>query len=400
MERNLHKYGAAIPQILLPETDDGKWGCIACDQYTSQTEVWQEIDETVGASPSTLRLVLPECYLHESDGSIPIIHNKMKEYLRTVLTRRIDGFILTARQTQSGIRKGLMLCVDLEQYDYSADSVSRIRATEGTILSRIPPRRKVREGADLEIPHVMLLINDRDKTLIEPLYAKYAAKEPLYNVDLIRDFGHLTGWEIAKEDFTSIESAIVKLDEARKNAPLFAVGDGNHSLASAKSAWEMKKATLPECEWENHPLRYALCEVVNLYDDALLFAPIHRVLTNVNADELKNVLENAAGSGKGDAVFVTESEGSTLSGLPIEVLQPALDEYLKAHPDTAIDYVHGDEAAATLGRKAGSCALLLPTPDKSRFFEAIAKGPLPRKAFSMGQANEKRCYYECRRITF
>lgn len=399
MSRLLDKLGVAVPHILLPESDEGKWGCIACDQYTSQREVWDELDKTVGNAPSTLRLVLPECDLDKSDVYIPRIHNIMKEYLENVLTRQVDSFVLTARKTQSGVRKGLMLCIDLEQYDYSRGSVSRVRATEGTILSRIPPRRKVREGAPLETPHVMLLINDSEKKLIEPLYEKYIAKTPLYNVELLRDFGRLTGWKIEKEDESAIEDALKTLDEKHGNAPLFAVGDGNHSLASAKSAWERKKATLPENEWEDHPMRYALCEVVNLYDDALLFAPIHRVLTNVDADELKAALQKATTAKSGNVVLVTKDGQAALCGLPIEVLQPALDEYLKGHPDTSIDYVHGDDTARTLGRQRNACSLLLPTPDKSHFFESIAEGPLPRKAFSMGQANEKRCYYECRKIT-
>ena len=396
----LSAIGVSVPDILLPQgVDAAKWACIACDQYTSQPEVWLETEKIVGDAPSTLRIVLPEVWLGEADARIPAIHAHMRQYLDTVLTRTVHGFILTARTTQSGCRKGLMLAIDLEQYDFSAGSRSRVRATEGTILSRIPPRQKVRRGAPLESPHVMLLIDDKHRTLIEPLYEKLHGTSPLYDAELHQDMGHLTGWAVQDEaDLAAVQDALLALDAARGDAPLFAVGDGNHSLATAKACWEELKPTLSPAEREEHPARYALVEVVNLYDDALTFAPIHRVLTGADPEELRPLLREASDGSSACATLVTPQGEETFPGLPVHVLQPLLDDYLAAHPAASIDYVHGDEAARTLGGRPDSCALLLTTLDKLSLFPAVARGPLPRKAFSMGQANEKRCYFECRAL--
>ena len=396
----LSAIGVSVPDILLPQgVDAAKWACIACDQYTSQPEVWLETEKIVGDAPSTLRIVLPEVWLGEADARIPAIHAHMRQYLDTVLTRTVHGFILTARTTQSGCRKGLMLAIDLEQYDFSAGSRSRVRATEGTILSRIPPRQKVRRGAPLESPHVMLLIDDRRRTLIEPLYEKLHGTSPLYDAELYQGMGHLTGWAVQDAaDLAAVQDALLALDAARGDAPLFAVGDGNHSLATAKACWEELKPALSPEQQQTHPARYALVEVVNLYDDALTFAPIHRVLTGADPEDLRPLLRAAGDGSSACATLVAPQGEEAFPGLPVHVLQPLLDDYLAAHPDASIDYVHGDEAARTLGRRPGCCALLLTTLDKLALFPAVARGPLPRKAFSMGQANEKRCYFECRAL--
>ena len=392
--------GVCVPDILLPQgVDAAKWACIACDQYTSQPEVWLETEKIAADAPSTLRIVLPEVWLDEADVRIPAIHAHMRHYLDTVLTRTVHGFILTARTTQSGCRKGLMLAIDLEQYDFSAGSRSRVRATEGTILSRIPPRQKVRRGAPLESPHVMLLIDDRRRTLIEPLYEKLHGTSPLYDAELYQGMGHLTGWAVQDAaDLAAVQDALLALDAARGDAPLFAVGDGNHSLATAKACWEELKPALSPEQQQTHPARYALVEVVNLYDDALTFAPIHRVLTGADPEDLRPLLRAAGDGSSACATLVAPQGEEAFPGLPVHVLQPLLDDYLAAHPDASIDYVHGDEAARTLGRRPGCCALLLTTLDKLALFPAVARGPLPRKAFSMGQANEKRCYFECRAL--
>lgn len=398
---SLFNIGVLIPDLLLPENADArKWACIACDQYTSQPEIWDAIDAEVGAAPSTLRLILPETQLPDAPVRVPEIQKTMEAYARDVLTRRLHGFVLTARTTPAGCRKGLMLAVDLEQYDYSAGSASRIRATEGTILSRIPPRMQVRRGALLESPHIMLLADDKARTLIEPLYEKLHARAPLYDTELMQNWGHLTGWAVTDpDDLAAAERALLTLDQARGDAPLFAVGDGNHSLATAKAVWEELKPSLTPEQRETHPARWALCEVVNLYDEALVFAPIHRVLTNVpDASELLAALSAASDGSDAQAEFVAPGVSRVLAGLPVEALQPALDDYLSAHPGVSIDYVHGDDAARALGRRPGCCALLPDVLDKLRLFPSVAHGPLPRKAFSMGQASEKRCYFECRRI--
>lgn len=400
---DLASVGVLAPEILLPRVaDEAKWAVIACDQYTSQPEVWEETDRLVGAAPSTLRIVLPEVYLSEAAQRVPRIHETMRAYAQTVLTSSVRGMILTQRRTESGPRRGLLLAVDLEEYDFSPGSTSRVRATEGTILARIPARTQVRRGALLECPHVMLLVDDPAKTLIEPLYARLHAQRPLYDVELLQGMGHLTGWAVEDaSDLAAAAAALCALDAARGDAPLFAVGDGNHSLAAARACWLEIKAALPPEEAAVHPARWALCEVVNLHDPALRFAPIHRVLTGLAPAclaALEQRLASAASGAGNDVQLVTAAGQRAYPGLPVQVLQPLLDEFLAAHPAAALDYVHGDEAARALGRRPDACALLLPVPDKFALFPAIAKGPLPRKAFSMGEAHEKRCYFECRRI--
>ncbi len=380
---DLASVGVLAPEILLPRVaDEAKWAVIACDQYTSQPEVWEETDRLVGAAPSTLRIVLPEVYLSEAAQRVPRIHETMRAYAQTVLTSSVRGMILTQRRTESGPRRGLLLAVDLEEYDFSPGSTSRVRATEGTILARIPARTQVRRGALLECPHVMLLVDDPAKTLIEPLYARLHAQRPLYDVELLQGMGHLTGWAVEDaSDLAAAAAALCALDAARGDAPLFAVGDGNHSLAAARACWLEIKAALPPEEAAVHPARWALCEVVNLHDPALRFAPIHRVLTGLAPACLAALEQRLASAASG-------------AGNDVQLV----DEFLAAHPAAALDYVHGDEAARALGRRPDACALLLPAPDKFALFPAIAKGPLPRKAFSMGEAHEKRCYFECRRI--
>ena len=246
------------------------------------------------------------------------------------------------------------------------------------------------------------LVDDPAKTLIEPLYARLHAQRPLYDVELLQGMGHLTGWAVEDaSDLAAAAAALCALDAARGDAPLFAVGDGNHSLAAARACWLEIKAALPPEEAAVHPARWALCEVVNLHDPALRFAPIHRVLTGLAPAclaALEQRLASAASGAGNDVQLVTAAGQRAYPGLPVQVLQPLLDEFLAAHPAAALDYVHGDEAARALGRRPDACALLLPAPDKFALFPAIAKGPLPRKAFSMGEAHEKRCYFECRRI--
>ena len=381
---SLFDIGVLIPDLLLPENADArKWACIACDQYTSRPEIWDAIDAEVGAAPSTLRLILPETQLPDAPVRVPEIQKTMEAYARDVLTRRLHGFVLTARTTPAGCRKGLMLAVDLEQYDYSAGSASRIRATEGTILSRIPPRMQVRRGALLESPHIMLLADDKARTLIEPLYEKLHARAPLYDTELMLDWGHLTGWAVTDpDDLAAAERALLALDQARGDAPLFAVGDGNHSLATAKAVWEELKLSLTPEQRETHPARWALCEVVNLYDESLRFEPIHRLLR-----------------GEGlDAVWRRAAErGVQLDGGDVRQVQPFLDETLD--PSVQVDYIHGDKETVALGQKPGQLGLLLQVVGKHELFALVSRyGALPRKSFSMGEADEKRCYLEAKSI--
>ncbi len=400
--------GIVPADILLPRPDvyPTTWACVACDQYTSEPEYWEDVALQVGDAPSTLRIILPEVWLGEADARIPAIHAHMRQYLDAVLTRTVHGFILTARTTQSGCRKGLMLAIDLEQYDFSAGSRSRVRATEGTILSRISPRQKVRRGAPLESPHVMLLIDDKHRTLIEPLYEKLHGTSPLYDAELHQDMGHLTGWAVQDEaDLAAVEHALLALDAARGDAPLFAVGDGNHSLATAKACWEELKPTLSPEEQLTHPARYALVELENIHDPAQAFEPIHRVIFNTDTRKLLDTLRSTCCAEGGYPVqWYIGSESGTIyldrakSELAVGVLQTFLDEYLKENPGE-IDYIHDDDALISLAAKENAIGFLLPAMEKSQLFRGvIADGVLPRKTFSMGHSREKRYYLEGRRI--
>ncbi len=383
------------------------WAVVACDQYSAQPEKWRQAEEAVGDAPSALRLIIPEAFLEESDVRAPLAQTTMADYLyRGVLKEAVRGMVLVQRDTQSGSRLGLVLTVDLEAYDYSPDSRSEIRPTEGTIVSRIPPRQKVRRGAELELSHVLLLCDDPGRTIIEPVYAKRSRLRKLYDTDLMLDGGHITGWAVEDDETLSqVERAIRALKESLpENGILFAVGDGNHSLATAKAHWEEVKKTLPEDEKKRHPARYAMVELNNIYDDALIFEPIHRVVFDTTGEAVLSMLKDAGlepTETTPDLTLVTPAGDQSmkitrpLHSLPVGTVQKLLDrqEGLK------LDYVHGEDAVRALVAKGSAVGILLPPMDKSLLFPAVAKnGPLPRKTFSMGEANEKRYYMEARRI--
>ena len=333
--------------ILLPDFDkiDGKkWATIACDQFTSEPEYWEEADRFVGSAPSALRVVLPEVYLEESSTRVPLINKMMKEYLASLLVCHPDSMIFVERtQPSGGVRRGIIGAVDLEQYDYKKGSNSLIRATEGTVLERIPPRVAVRRGADIELPHVMLLIDDPKKTVIEPLIGKEL--KSAYDFDLMLDGGHITGKFIDKAEQERISLALEALASGDGElAPLlFAVGDGNHSLASAKASYEEIKAAIGEAAAKTHPARYALAEVVNLHDDALVFEPIYRVMFGVDPEDVITSLEKYMESLSGSAApqkleFIYNGGSGELTvkapeqQLPVGTLQSFIDRYLKDHP--------------------------------------------------------------------
>ena len=383
------------------------WAVVACDQYSAQPEKWRQAEEAVGDAPSALRLIIPEAFLEESDVRAPLAQTTMADYLyRGVLKEAVRGMVLVQRDTQSGSRLGLVLTVDLEAYDYSPDSRSEIRPTEGTIVSRIPPRQKVRRGAELELSHVLLLCDDPGRTIIEPVYAKRSRLRKLYDTDLMLDGGHITGWAVEDDETLSqVERAIRALKESLpENGILFAVGDGNHSLATAKAHWEEVKKTLPEDEKKRHPARYAMVELNNIYDDALIFEPIHRVVFDTTGEAVLSMLKDAGlepTETTPDLTLVTPAGDQSmkitrpLHSLPVGTVQKLLDrqEGLK------LDYVHGEDTVRALVAKGSAVGILLPPMDKSLLFPAVAKnGPLPRKTFSMGEANEKRYYMEARRI--
>ena len=425
MNEKFKDLGFYPADILLPkEADMTKWAVVACDQFTSQPEYWQAVEETVQEAPSTLRLILPEAKLNgpDVDKYIAAINASMKKYLDDGVFKTLGDSLIYIERTQSDgkVRHGLIGMVDLDQYDFTPGSGALIRATEGTVLSRIPPRVRVRQDAPIELPHVMLLIDDPDKTVIEPLTAASGEMEKLYDFDLQQGGGHLTGWKLTEGQMDGVADALTGLcadSEMEKKygmkgvAPLlFAVGDGNHSLATAKQCYENLKKVTPESEWASLPARYALVEVVNNHDDALGFEPIHRVLFDVDHEEFmaafKAAYPNAhAGKGEGHVIevvwdgfddFITVPDPKVQ--LAVGTLQGVIDEYLKSHGGE-VDYIHGDEVTKELGSKPGNMGFLLPAMGKEQLFKTVmADGVLPRKTFSMGHAQDKRYYVEARKI--
>jgi hypothetical protein len=410
--------------------DLGKWAVVACDQYTSQEEYWKEVRKVIEVCPSAYNLMLPEIYLEapDVDEKIKIINNKMKTYMEDgILRPEKPGLMLVQRKTNlSPMRTGLMIAIDLEAYDFNKGSASLIRATEETVRERIPPRMKIRKNACLEMPHIMLLIDDPDKNVIEPVAEMAEAGEFgrfEYNFELMMEGGHIRGYRIEREEIiNSIVTELKKLaDKENFNAKynikdkpvlLYAVGDGNHSLAAAKAHWEEVKHKLGVSE---HPARYALVELLNVHDAGLVFEPIHRVLFNVDTKLLFDNMKKYFGTGISfdnrnsgkmhEIKYITETvEGciyldKKLHILAVGALQMFLDEFLHRNPQTGIDYIHGGETVDILGRKSGNVGFFLPVMDKGELFRTvIMNGVLPRKTFSMGEAEEKRYYLECRKI--
>ena len=392
--------------ILLPAAgiDPEKWAVVAVDQYTSEPEYWRKVEKIVGDAPSTLRLTLPEIYLNESDARIPAMQESMRACLSGgTLERAVqNGYILVERTTETGVRLGLMACLDLETYDYAPGSHSPIRATEGTVLERVPPRVRIRRGAALELPHILMLLNDAKRQVIEPLYEERAALPLLYDLELMQGGGHLRGWKVEGEAARRVEAALE--NAAADCADLFlAVGDGNHSLAAARAYWLELRDAVPESERANHPARYALAEIENLHCPAIQFEPVHRVLTGVDPTALLKEWE---------AVMPAPGEGFELTAVsqgmekrygfaqhPLRALQEFLDGYLAAHPEAGIDYIHGDDVLRRLADRPDALGFLPCGFAKADLFPYIERwGVLPRKTFSMGHAHEKRYYFEARKI--
>ena len=397
-------------EILLPAPgkDFSKWAVVACDQYTAQPKYWEAAEEYVGDAPSTLRITLPEIWLNQSEERIPGIQETMRRYLREgILVPAVkDGFMLVERTTDSGVRPGLVVALDLEEYDFNKGSKSLIRPTEGTVIERVPPRARIRRGAPVELPHVMMLIDDPEDTVIGPLLKKQEKLRRVYDFDLMLGGGHVKGWAVEDGEVDEVFKAIDALNE-KADGFLYAAGDGNHSLAAAKSCWmDIKKDLTPE-QAAVHPARYALVELVNLSCPALIFEAIHRVLFNVDAEDISNgyadyLKQNdiQPEEGRDVIMFTREKEwGFKSVQYPLRLLQEFLDEYLAKHPEIEVDYIHGEEALRELVQKPGSMGIMPRAFDKTEFFDYIRKwGVLPRKAFSMGEAPEKRYYLEARRI--
>ncbi len=402
--------------ILLPDfqkIDGSKWSCVACDQFTSEPEYWARVSEYVKDAPSTLRLMLPELYLAEGNVRIPQINSNMKQYLEDTLTAYDDSMIYLERTQSDGrIRRGLVGCIDLEEYDYKKGSKTLIRATEGTVLERIPPRVAVRRGAMLEMPHILILIDDQDRRVVEPVADSKETLTWAYDFDLMEGGGHVSGYFVDHTGQDKINAALASLvNESENSSPLlFAIGDGNHSLASAKAMYEEIKAELGEDAAREHPARYALCEIVNIYDEAIEFEPIYRVAFDVDVDDLLTRLSEYAVAQNGHGApqrveFVSrKGEGSIeishpSSMLPVGSVQQFLDEYCMSRPNVKVDYIHGLETARSLADRENTVALIFEGMKKNELFgTVIADGALPKKTFSMGHARDKRYYLECRKI--
>lgn len=411
--------------ILIPKSIDfSKWSVVACDQYTSQPDYWESAHKLVGSSPSTLNITFPEIYLNDGNDEerIKSINLEMQKYIdENIFEELKDSFILVERMQSNGkIRTGIIGCFDLEEYDFSNGSQSKIRATEGTIISRIPPRQKIRINAPLELPHILMLIDDDKKSVIEPISEKKSQFRKLYDFDLMLDGGHITGYLIDKSLYGDISAALDILNDkalfekkygiSDKEVLLFAAGDGNHSLATAKSCWEeIKKSLTPE-EQKNHPARFALAELNNIHDEALEFEPIQRVIFDTDSKKLLDGLlayyDGASledNGGQKISYTYQGTEGNVYvqnapSNLPVGTLQRYLDEYLDKNGGT-IDYIHGNDVVKELTRQENTIGFMVERMNKSDLFTTVIKdGALPRKTFSMGEACDKRYYLECKKI--
>ncbi|MBE6538964.1 MAG: DUF1015 domain-containing protein [Ruminococcaceae bacterium] len=409
--------------ILLPDFDkvDGtKWSVVACDQYTSEPEYWSEVEKTVGDAPSTLKITLPEVYLAETEQRVPKINAEMEKYLKDVLISNDKSMIYVERTQRNGkARRGIVGMIDLEDYDFTRGSTSLIRATEGTVLSRIPPRVKIRKDAPIELPHVLMLIDDPDKSVIEPLDSIKTSFKKAYDFDLVMDSGHVSGYFVSEAEQRRILDAIGALatPESMKKkyggdyAPLlFAVGDGNHSLATAKTCYEELKAAIGEEKAKNSPARYALVEIENLHDDTLEFEPIYRVVFGADVKTLREDLikyaASLSGDGKTQSMTIVTANGdeeftfeNPAAQLTVGTLQNFLDYFVAEHPEAEIDYIHGEDSLRKLSTKDGSIGFLFDGMTKDQLFKTvICDGALPRKTFSMGHAHDKRFYLECRKV--
>lgn len=430
--------GVLIPEILLPraDIDPARWAVIACDQFTSQPEYWHKVKETVGDSPSTLQLVLPEIYLEQPDVAqrIQQIQAAMDSYLEAGIFTAHSNMVYVERTVSGQTRQGIVLALDLERYDYSKGANSLIRATEGTIVDRLPPRIKIRAGAPLELPHILVLIDDPLHSVIGPVARQKDNLTQLYGFDLMLGSGHLQGYAINRPELESgVIQALRRLAdpqvfsikyglEDKQPVLLYAMGDGNHSLATAKAYWEkIKPSAGPD-----HPARYALVEIENVHDQGLEFEPIHRVLFNLQADlmgaleiyfagrlqfhpldsyeQVTSRVDQQSGGSHLIGYLAGEKRGlleisNPQANLPVGTLQPFLDHFMEMSGAEKIDYVHGLDVLVELGSQDGNAGFYLPAMSKNELFRTvILDGALPRKTFSMGEAHEKRFYMESRRI--
>ena len=395
------------PHILLPKkgVDMTAWAVIACDQFTSQMDYWEGVEKLVGDKPSTLRMIFPEAYLGKVNNEefINIVNRDIQNYLDTgILVDQGECFIIVDRETSLVKRRlGLIIAIDLEDYTYEKGVKSLIRASEATIVDRIPPRLKIRENAPVELPHSLFLFDDKKCQIIEKLWEKRNNFEKVYDFDLNKEGGHIVGYKIS--DTAPIIRQFEDLLKENNNGLLFIVGDGNHSLATAKAHWDKIKVNLSEEERKKHPARYALVEALNIYDEGLIFEPIHRVVFNVDDSFLPGLRKALGGEYESYTYYNNKKRKLMMPKVgpeAYEKVQTYVDAYLSEHKQSSVDYIHDEDQTIDVAKKhPGSVAIIMPALTKGDIFNYIAKDKvLPRKAFSMGHATEKRYYLESQRI--
>ena len=385
-KEKLADVGAAVPRLLFPKEGINlqKFAVIACDQYSAQEEYWDAVRDFIGSAPSSLQLMMPEAWLGKEPSHENAVPEHMRRYLADGTLREIGrGMMFLHRGTTTGVRRGLLLSLDLEQYDFAPDSSSLIRATEKTIQERLPARVAISSKAPLEMPHIMVLLDDRENRLMGALDQIAAGRAPFYDFSLMMDSGSLKGWFLQEESiFDAVAGILAQLKAQSRAGMLYAMGDGNHSFAAAKKHWDTREAGLTAAQRESHPARFGLVELVNLYDPALVFEPIHRLLIGVDPHAVQR-----------DLGFDAKNPP------PLQKLQPQLDGWLDQHPQAQLEYIHGAEDCRRLGRAPDRLAIVWSKFDKESLFSDIARhGALCRKSFSMGSAPDKRFYLECRKI--
>ncbi len=404
-----HRTIFSSAEILLPKfaADSEKmqrWAVIACDQFTSEREYWNRCRDLVNGEPSTYQYILPEAYLETEEEArhAALVKNSMNTFSRDFM-QTIDGLIYVERTLPNGtVRHGIVGKIDLEEYDYSVGSTSAIRATEATVVERIPPRCKVRADAVIEFPHILILIDDKNGVFSSAAERKSSCNVA-YDFDLMLGGGHITGYAVTGENLTALTEKIAEY-EASASGVVYAMGDGNHSLAAAKAHWENVKRETGDM---THPARYALCEITALGDESLVFEPIYRVIKNCDKADFLGALEAITEEGSGEQ-SVTILSGETKStchftapehAMTVGSLQIFLDRYLKSHPGVVCDYIHGEDSLEKLSKEPGSIGFLYDGMDKNELFGYVgAHGTLPRKTFSMGEAESKRYYLDARVI--
>lgn len=403
-----------IPEILLPKDniDYSKWSVIACDQFTSQVDYWEDVKEQVKDSKSTLNLIFPEAYLKNNNKKevINSINSAMYDYLNSDTFYSVNNFIFVDREIYRGIhRYGLMVAIDLEAYDYAPKSPLAIKATERVVPERLPVRIEIRKDAPIELPHIILLMDDVKNKIFNSIKSDTNNLKKLYDFDLMKNGGNIKGFEVLNSQKIKEELLALCSKDNMKNRYnvdegeiLFVVGDGNHSLATAKECWNNIKKNLTNKERENHPARFALCELQNLHDEAILFEPIHRVMFNTDEDFIDYLKANMQGEGKLDVFYNDKTYVLDVDKDPtkaIAQIQSTIDSYLSIHKEVEIDYIHGDEYTKDIAIKNNAVAIFMPKINKESLFDYVLKnGVMPRKSFSIGDAENKRYYFECHRV--